>query len=660
MKFNSNAGKFAAARSVACFTLSLVLWLMPLTAHAVSWISVGPDGGDARSFAVDPTDHNHIYLGTVYGWLYESHDGGSSWARLAQPGGHDNQVIDNIVVDPSNPQHLILGTWVVDYTDGAIFSSNDGGRTWSQSAQMLGQSIRSLAISPSNPKIVIAGALSGVFRSADGGVTWERISPLASAEIHEVESLAIDPRDPNVIYAGTWHLPWKTVDGGAHWFNIKHGIIDDSDVFSIILDPVTPDVVYLSACSGIYKSLDAGNEFVKVQGIPSAARRTRVLMQDPKHLNIVFAGTTEGLWRTSDAGSKWMTTTSTDVIVNDVYVDPTEPDHVLLATDHSGVLASTDGGFTFHGSNRGFTQRQITAYVSDFRNPARVYVGVVNDKQAGGVFASENGGLSWTQRSIGLEGRDVFSLGQAPDGTILAGTNHGIARWSDAGWVPSSQIREAAARGRQLTSTTGLVTYDGPVYAIQVDENLVYAATHDGVLLSRTAGTTWQWLSGTRGTDWRFISVSNGIIALGGAHDLRISTDGGSTLRTVPWPTELTQLTCLTLDNRGQLWVGGREGLYYSINRGLTWRTVPNFPVSNISSLFFDDVNSRILITQGSRGRMVYAVGTDGVKTFWWDTGWHLRMARTVGDHLIGATLYDGMVVQPRMVASPSKPLSQK
>ena len=133
--------------------------------------------------------------------------------------------------------------------------NSDGGLTWQGQAEMKGQSVRALASAPSDPKIMVAGTLKGVYRTDDSGVHWKLISPEGSTEIHEVESIAIDPVDPKIIYAGTWHLPWKTVDGGAHWTNIKQGIIDDSDVFSIIVDPKSPQTVYASACSGIYKSV---------------------------------------------------------------------------------------------------------------------------------------------------------------------------------------------------------------------------------------------------------------------------------------------------------------------------------------------------------------------------------------------------------------------
>ena len=145
--------------------------------------------------------------------------------------------------------------------DGGLYVSNDGGVTWEIDPEMNGQSIRALAAAPSDPKIMVAGTLKGVYRSTDAGEHWQLISPEGSQELHEVESIAIDPANPQIIYAGTWHLPWKTTDGGAHWTSIKQGIIDDSDVFSIIIDPKRPNIVYASACSGIYKSEDGGAKF---------------------------------------------------------------------------------------------------------------------------------------------------------------------------------------------------------------------------------------------------------------------------------------------------------------------------------------------------------------------------------------------------------------
>ena len=208
-------------------------------------------------------------------------------------------MLDSIVVDAAMPGRILVGAWVLSSSDGGLYISDDAGATWNVSAELKGQSIRALASAPSDPKMMVAGTLKGVYRSTDAGIHWQLISPEGSRELHEVESIAIDPKDTQTIYAGTWHLPWKTTDGGAHWSNIgvKEGLIDDSDVFSIIVDPKDPNVVYASACSGIYKSENAAQMFHKIQGIPNTARRTRVLMQDPTNLNIVFARPLQIVWR---------------------------------------------------------------------------------------------------------------------------------------------------------------------------------------------------------------------------------------------------------------------------------------------------------------------------------------------------------------------------
>ena len=236
----------------------------------------------------------------------------------------------------------------------------------------------------------------------------------------------MDPANPDVVYAGTWHLPWKTEDGGKDWHNIKQGIIDDSDVFSIILDPDHPSTVFLSACSGIYKSLNAGEKFRKIEGIPSTARRTRVLKQDPANREVIYAGTTEGLYKTADGGKTFERLTGPDVIVNDVFVDPRDSNHVLLATDRGGVMTSTDAGASFAASNEGISERKVTALLVDRDNPMRLFAGVVNDKNYGGAFVSTNGGAAWQQIDTGLDGRDVFALSQTKNGTVLAGTSSGI------------------------------------------------------------------------------------------------------------------------------------------------------------------------------------------------------------------------------------------
>ncbi|SEC53905.1 WD40/YVTN/BNR-like repeat-containing protein [Terriglobus roseus] len=662
------------------------------------WLPYGPDGGDARSFATDPHDHNHIYLGTVSGTIYDSHDGGQSWKRLAVVGKRDDLVLDNILVDPSNANHVLAGGWVLSDVDGGLYVSNDAGKTWTPNKQLAGHSVRSLTVAPSDPKIMIIGTLDGVYRTTDSGTTWTLISPEGSKEIHEVESVAIDPKDPQRMYAGTWHLPWRTTDGGQTWQNMKEGIIDDSDVFSIIVDPTNPTNVYLSACSGIYRSTDQGMKYTKVQGIPATARRTRVLMEDPKAPGTVFAGTTEGLWKTSDSGRTFLRNGDPSWIINDVNIDAENSKRVLLATDRNGVLLSNDGGLTFAPSNRGFSSRQISSIAQDRTNSQHVYVGIINDKTAGGVFASEDGGLTWTQKASGLSGADVFSLTQAPDGTMLAGTRHGIFRSNGDGWVssgltlalaaepdpeapkkPKTPVKtpaKATTRGRATGKAS--TKYHAPavssmapsrtvppqesntgVYSMTSLDNTVYAGTEEGLLSSADNGRTWNHVRSAAGT-WRLVSAQGLRVAIGDLHKLALSVDKGMNFHEISAPTELTYITAVAVDDGGRIWVGGREGIWVSDNNGTSWHSQPNLFVPNVSGIYYDHASSRVLVTSHEPNTLVFSVHTPDLKVSYSDAGWSLRTVRPVGDHLVGVTPFDGVVLEPRMVVSQEQPLRKE
>jgi photosystem II stability/assembly factor-like uncharacterized protein len=665
------------SRNLLALVVAFVFSSTFANAAPPGWLPFGPNGGDARSIASDPHDKTHLYLGTANGWIYESYNDGSEWKRLARVGKRDDLVIDSIVVDPLKPNHILVGAWVLGGQVGDLFTTDDAGATWKETPELKGQSVLALANSTSDPKIFVAGTLKGVYRTDDSGAHWTLISPPGSKEIHEVESVAIDPKNPNVIYAGTWHLPWKTTDGGTNWTNItsKNGVIDDSDVFSIIIDPKDPQTVYASACSGIYKSEDAAVMFHKIQGIPSTARRTRVLMQDPVHQNIVFAGTTEGLYRTVDSGKTWIRTTGPELIVNDVYINPGDTNRMLLATDRGGVLVSNDGGNSFQPTNNGFSARQITSYIEDSRQPNTIYVGLVNDKAWGGVFVSNNGGLTWMQKNAGLEGHDVFSLGQAPDGAILAGTRHGIYRFGGDAWtkvskvslvlpvteVPATEAKPVVRKGTRKVVAKAPVKktpkpvvkpFDGTVFAFTRDGDAVFAATSDGILKSTDSGQSWDLAANPEGHVWYTVAAAKSTVFASSLTKAQITSDGGKTWTPVTPPSEMTQITAVAVDGFGGLWIGGREGVYLSEDKGASWHIVQNLFMRDVNSIFWDERGQRVLVTANSPTTFAFAAHLPDKKVTYWNTGWNLRLVRPVGDHLVGATLFDGIVIQPEMTNS--------
>jgi photosystem II stability/assembly factor-like uncharacterized protein len=650
--------KSTALRLSALVVLFLTLKAAANASSTEPWEPVGPAGGDARAFAADPTDPKHVYLGTLDSWLYESHDGGTTWKRLSKLGRADNLILDNIVVDSSDPKTILAGVWILSRPEGSLYISHDSGASWSTVSDMDGQSIRALAQAPSNPKVFVAGTLKGVYRSDDSGATWKQISPPESHEIHEVESIAINPADPNTIYAGTWHLPWKTTDGGTTWHNIKQGIIDDSDVFSIIIDPKTPSVVYASACSGIYKTENGGDLFRKQQGIPNTARRTRVLMQDPTDRNIVFAGTTEGLYQTTNAGQSWQRLTGPEVIVNDVYVDPSNNKHVLIATDRGGVQLSENGGKSFVLANTGFSQRQVEALLVDAKNPNTIYAGVLNDKTYGGVFVSQDAGFSWNQQSIGLEGRDIFTLQQAPNGSIYAGTNRGIVALGDDGWdvrgkVVNTKIEEKTVIEHKKKVTVSKTVAETPfildsrVTGLDLSGSVWYAATAKGIYTSIDQGASWQGGPVLGHSDFLRVAT-NGDMAYVAARSLIVSSqDGGKTWQEASMPEGLSFVRFLVTTPDGGVWIGGREGIFYSEDHAQSWKKLASLPFNDVDGLDFNREYNRLMITSAN-GTLMMVVDPATKNLRWWDIGWNIHTIHSTGGRLIAASLYDGVVLQPK------------
>ena len=621
------------------------------------WQTLGPDGGDARSFAYDAHNPDHILLGTSTGQMIVSNDGGHNWSRLAHLGG-DDYVLDHIVVDPQDSNRVYVSAWSSSSQQvGEIFRSRDGGRTWQTLPAMHGKSIRAMAMYKGNSNVLVAGALDGVYRTKDGGNSWEHLSS-GSTDVKNVESIAVDPKDPNTVYAGTWHLAWKTPDAGASWQHINKGMIDDSDVFSVIVDYANPQVVFASACSGIYKSETGGNLFSKIQGIPFSARRTRVLKQDPTNENIVYAGTTEGLWKTTDLGKSWKRVSSEEVVVNDVFVDPRDSNHVLIATDRSGVMASTNGTATWETSNHGYAHRYVSALLADNQNAGTFYVGVVNDREYGGVFYSRDNGQHWMQKAAGLGGRDVFALKQTASGMLVAGTNHGVFaldrnsnEWHPMNVAAVEHTVTTHKKGvkKPVTTTTyskGELT--ARVNDLELDGHRWLAATTVGVYASKDQGKVWKFEAALGQQDFVTVRAQGDSIIAATRTGALVSKDGGTSWQHAGLPSYLVGIRTAAISADGQFLVASREGAFRSGDGGATWEHIVNgLPAKDITSVSYDFTHKRLLATSDATG--VIFESLDGGRS--WqrgpDSGYPLRRVSVVGGRFIGATPFDGVVLQP-------------
>jgi photosystem II stability/assembly factor-like uncharacterized protein len=625
--------RISSTKNICVGVFALLTVFAPLSASAQLWRSAGLAGGDVRALAADPRDPNIIYLGTTDGHIFGSADAGVSWKLLGLAGKNSNAVVTSLIVDPRDSSKVYASTWTRERAGegGGVFISRDSGATWPESG-LGSHAVRALAQAPSDPDLLVAGALDGVFISRDAGLNWTRVTPAGDDELRNFDSLAIDPENPDVIYAGTFHLPWKTMDGGKHWAPVHDGMIDDSDVLSLAIDVTNSQRIFASACSGIYRSDAAGAVWEKIAGIPYASRRTLVIRQDPARPAVLYAGTTEGLWKSSNAGQSWARISPGNWIINAMILEPdrnslqqmhstgTRASRLLIGTEQQGVLTSHDGGVHFQATNDGFYHRRVLSVAVDSRDSRHVAAVLANAPEP--IMLSEDGGTNWTAMDSGLAPGSVRSIFHTPSGWLAALTAGGLARYDGArkSWTRSGIFLDTPATLQSSAPTESLATARPVVNDFYISDMGWLAATERGLFTSQDLGKTWtsmpfsstelpvQSVRASRdGKTIRIVS-SHGMVFSEDTghswswHDLPLESGGAlklewadeSTLLAVAqfgvyisrdfgasWAKEQAGLPAARAQElllRPGLWLASMEsaGLYLSTNQGASWSRVKN------------------------------------------------------------------------------------
>ena len=345
----------------------------------LEWRSIGPANMGGRIADVEgvPGDPNVVYVASASGGLWKTTNGGVKWTPIFEREGTIS--IGDVALAPSNPDVVWVGTGEsavrnsVSFGDG-VYKSTDGGKTWQHMGLKESEHISAIAIHPQNPDIVYVAALGhafgpneerGVFMTTDGGRTWNKTLYIDNQ--HGASDLEIDSTNPNILYAGMWSFerkPWTHRSG--------------------------------SEKGGVYKSIDGGRTWKKVEnGLPKLMGRIGIRVA-PSNPNVVYAiveskdGT---LYRSDDRGETFRNVSKQESIVSrgfyytKVRVDPTNENRVYAVA--STLFVSVDGGRTF----RSITSRShidFHALWIDPKNPKRMWHG-----QDGGIGVSYDGGESW-------------------------------------------------------------------------------------------------------------------------------------------------------------------------------------------------------------------------------------------------------------------------
>ena len=342
--------------------------------------NLGPSvaGGRVAAVVGVPGDRNVYYVGAAAGGVWKTTDGGDSWEAVFKD--QPTSSIGAVALAPSNPNVVWVGTGegnprndVVD--GGGVFMSPDAGKSWRfMGLGDVGQVTR-IVIDPADPDVVFVAALGhvwapnperGVFRSADGGKTWQKV--LFVNDTTGATDLIMVPGNPRMLFAGMWQFvryPWELVSGGPG--------------------------------SAIYRSKDGGLTWERLsEGLPPSPLGRIAVAAGPTNPSHVYAlvETKQGmLWDSKDQGDHWAK-------VSDFHGLSTRPFyfsllHVSPADDRKLffssylLLRSDDGGKTTTPIDRGVHVDHHALWI-DPQNPDRMIQG--ND---GGVYLSENGAKSW-------------------------------------------------------------------------------------------------------------------------------------------------------------------------------------------------------------------------------------------------------------------------
>lgn len=459
--------------------LAALIAAEPARMPALRFTPIGPQGGDVRSLALDPTDPRRVYAGTVDGILYASSNAGASWARLDPGFPLRGASLDDLLV--TEKAELFVSFWKIDGTGGGVARSSNRGESFRMiGATLEAEAVRGLARAASNPKVFVAVTRSGVFRSVDEGETFSRISPRSHHDLKMVGSVAIDPRNENRILVGTAHLAWRTDDGGGSWRAVHQGMVNDSDVMTLTLDHRDPTTVFATACTGIWRSRNEGASWAKVLGIPSVSRRTRAFAQDLDRPDTFYAGTTDGVYVSDNDARTFSRTTAPGLVVNALI--SLGGGRVLAGVEGEGVMASNDFGRTWFSSNDGFRERMVRQIVPDEARDRVLALSGADGPKNSALFELSRRQNLW--RRIDLPpGREIRTLGLYESGEMVVGTDDGVFQGSAEGppWTrlsltisgadPHPQVDDLHIRGRQ-----------------------VMVATDHGLFASHDRGSTWTLL----------------------------------------------------------------------------------------------------------------------------------------------------------------------
>lgn len=632
------------------------------------WEFAGPTniGGRISDVEMSPNSLDTIYAGAASGGVIKSVDGGETWSTL-----FDNEIslsVGDIAVDPINTSIIYVGTGEVNagggsvtYGGNGIYKSTDGGQNWTNLGLEKTRYISRILVDPHNHNKIYVGAMGklfgeneerGVYRSTDGGSTWEKVFYISGRT--GCIDLAINPENTDIIYAAMWErirtensryyggsecAIYKSIDGGDNWVQLTNGIPNNDENIGrigISLSASNPDILYAvfadytGRFAGLYRSDNAGESWTRTndQALSSASffggfgwwfGNIRV---SPVNPDLVFVLGLD-VYKSIDGGNNWNASSiGVHVDQHAMYIHPNHPEQIVLGNDGGIYISSNEGLSWIKKYNLPITQF-YTCEV-DYQNPEKIYGGT----QDNFTIRTTTGNINDWHSITGGDGFYVLVDPKDPN-YIYSESQYGNMYRSINGGLSFTVSRMGIDFNEPRNWKTPIVFNSQNTASLYYGSSRIYKSTD--------RAQTWNSISppladpnsgnlvfGTITTIAQAPSDSNYIYAGTDDGNVWVTKDGGIEWQQISESLPQRWITCVAVDpyNKELCYVtlsGYRQDdyishIYKSENAGRSWTDISgNLPEVPLNDLIIDSSNTNTIYVASDVG-VFYTVGNNDWK----------------------------------------------
>ena len=502
----------------------------PALIKSLQWRLVGPfRGGRCVAVAGHPTQPQTFYMGTTGGGVWKTTDGALSWQNISD-GFFKRASVGALAISQSDPNVLYVGMGEstirgnVSHGDG-VYKSVDGGETWTHCGLAETRNIGEVKIHPTSPDLVYVAALGhahgpnterGVYRSKDGGQTWEQV--LKRDENAGAVDLSLDPHNPRVIYVSLWEARrgahymvsggpgsglFKSTDGGDTWTELtrNEGMPEGTiSKIGIAVSPAQRGRVWAQIEAeegGLFRSDDAGKTWERLcedRNLRQRAWYYTHIFPDPRDAETVWALNVE-CWKSTDGGKNFERVGVPHGDNHDLWIDPQNTQRIIEGND-GGAIVSFNGGLHWTSI---YNQPTAEMYhtISDSQQPYRLYAAQQDNTTITVPSKSNIGAITHGETyAIGGGESGYIAIRSDDPNIVFAGSYLGMITRYDhrTGQSRNINVWPEYTLGAGAEEAKYRFQWTAPIVLSPHDTNTLYI-TGNHVFRSRDEGTSWEVLS---------------------------------------------------------------------------------------------------------------------------------------------------------------------